>query len=193
MARPLVAPGATFYFLPLRLESGRAEGPHWCLDGEDFSTGCCVLRTFMPEESASRAAGRSGAACRGGWWKPNKPAWGGAAGRGRGRRGPAWGGALEPQPARQASPCAAADAPAPAVSLAYPRALACPRREPEPLAEVAAWSPALNENAVGGCLRGPARHGRCGVSSVWGRSRRLLRLKPGPEAGTAGVAVCRSP
>lgn len=106
------------------------------------------------------------------------------AGVGRGSRTPA---------CTQDSPCDAADAQAPAVWLAYPRALACPRREPEPLAEVAAWSRALNENAVGGCLRGPARHGRCGVSSVWGRSRRLLRLKPGPEAGTAGVAVCRSP
>lgn len=75
------------------------------------------------------------------------------------------------------------------------RALACPRREPEPLAEVAAGSRTPNENTVGGGLRGATRHGPGGVSTAWGRRRglRLLRRKPGPEAVAAGVAVCRSP
>lgn len=92
-------------------------------------------------------------------------------------------------------PCSAADAPAPAVPSLCPRALASPRREPEQLAEIAAGSRALSKNAVGGGLRGAARHGRGGVSSARGRSRRLrlLRCNPGAEAVAAVAAVCRSP
>lgn len=78
-------------------------------------------------------------------------------------------------------------------SSAIPRVLACPWREPEPLAGVAAASRALNEGAVGGGLRGAARHGSGGLSSALGRNRGLrLRRKPGAEA-VAAVAACLSP
>lgn len=110
-------------------------------------------------------------------------AWGGAeggagptrAGVGQGSRTPA---------ARHGCRASLRTLPLTAVLSAYPRVLACPRREPEPLAEVAAGSGALNKNTVGGGLRGATRHGRGGVSTAWGRSRGLglLRRKPGAEA-----------
>lgn len=141
-------------------------------------------------KSASRAEGRGGPWLGGGTHQRGVA---GASRRGAGPdgRGRAWGGADRTR-AFRLWPLGALPLLPP--SSAIPRVLACPRREPEPLAGVAAASWALNESAVGGGLRGAARHGSGGLSSALGRSRglRLLRRVPGAEA-VAAVAARLSP
>lgn len=184
--------GATNYLLPGR--PGR--GP--------------PVLIFRGRKSASRAEGRGGPRLGGG---AHQRGVAGASRRGAGPdgRGRAWGGAdrtgradrtragvgrgranVSLRAAFRLWPLGALPLLPP--SSAIPRVLACPRREPEPLAGVAAASWALNESAVGGGLRGAARHGSGGLSSALGRSRglRLLRREPGAEA-VAAVAARLSP
>lgn len=157
---------------------------------DDFSAGCPQLHTtFLRRESASRAE----------WEGPGPGQGAGPRGRGRGgtdagRRGA---GLREHQPVRP--PFAAprrGTLSLPRPTWLFRACSPCPRREPEPLAEVGAASRAPNGSAVGGGLRGAARHGRGGVSSAWGRSRGLrllLRRAPGAEAVVTGAAACRPP